>query len=109
MKKNNQTNELEISDKALLKEKVAYTIAAGLFTVGAIAFGSSIGFGIAGVLKPLQAFLAMLVSTIPTAVAFGVGVAGTPVERGVEEMPKISKEEFKQFSQESDDCSEFDA
>ena len=99
MKKNNQTNELGLSDKALLKEKVCYALAAGLFTLGAVSLGASIGFGFAGVLKPLQMFLAMLASTIPTAVGFGVGIAGTPAERGVEKMPK-------QLPQ-TDDCNEF--
>lgn len=101
-------NDLTISDKALLKEKICYTIAGGLFVIGALGFGGSIGFGLAGVLKPLQAILSMFLSTIPTGVAFAVGTAGTPVERGLEEMPKVSAKEFKQIPQESDDCKDFD-
>lgn len=86
--KKNKTNSVEISDKALLKEKVCYGIASTLFVVGAASFAATIGFGLAGALKAGQFILSLLASTIPTAAGFIVGTVGTPVERGIEEMPK---------------------
>ena len=84
--KKNKTNSVEISDKALLKEKVCYGIASTLFVVGAASFAATIGFGLAGALKAGQFILSLLASTIPTAAGFIVGTVGTPVERGVENM-----------------------
>ena len=97
--KKNKTNQIDISDKALLKEKVCYGIASTLFVVGAASFAATIGFGLAGALKAGQFILSLLASTIPTAAGFIVGTVGTPVERGVEKMPK-------QLPQ-TDDCNEF--
>ena len=108
MKKNNQKNQLNISDKALLKEKVCYTISSGLFIMGALSYCASFVFGLAGVLKPFQMLASIAFSFIPTAVAFGVGVAGTPVERGVEDITKVSEKEINQPSQERDDCKDFE-
>ena len=104
MKKKTE-NQIKIDDaKAIAKEKVAYGLAMTLFTVGAVAWGASIGFGIAGVLKVYQMILSMIASTLPTGLAFAIGTAGTRIdeEKPNGKLPKITKKNIKELAKEED-------